>query len=215
MISIYFIVFNIILGTQNTSFVTNLVIGVVTWNWFSNVVHHSMMSICDNIHLINQVKIDKLTLPLTVCFMNLFKQIPVFVVMFIYLAFGKNIIFSTLPSFLLLVMIQFFLSFSIGLFLAAILPFYRDFRIPISSGMMLLMFLSGVFYTIDMVPEAIKWLFMLNPVALLINEYRQSLLNGISIQFESIVYLSVVSLVFFSIGKMLVNRFENLYPKLI
>ena len=215
MISTYFVVFNVILGTQNSSFVTNLVVGVVVWNWFSNVIHHSMMAICDNIHLINQVNINKLSLPLTVCFMNLFKQIPVFLVMFAYLGFMRGVIFITLPSFFLLMILQFFVSFSIGLFLASILPFYRDLRIPISSAMMLLMFLSGIFYTIDMVPEGVRWLFKLNPIALLIHEYRDTLLNGSLIGYESILYLSSVSLIFFLIGRSIVNHFENLYPKLI
>ena len=215
MISIYFIVFNVLLGTQNTLFVTNLVIGVVVWNWFSNVIHHSMMAICDNIHLINQVNISKLSLPLTVCFMNLFKQIPVFIIMFAYLGFMKGIILSSLPGFLLLAVLQFAVSFSIGLFFASILPFYRDMRIPISSAMMLLMFLSGIFYTIDAVPPGARWIFKLNPIALLIHEYRQSLLHGSFVSYESIIYLAVVSILFFIVGRTIVNRFENLYPKLI
>ena len=215
MISTYFVVFNIILGSRNITFVTNLVIGVVVWNWFSNVIHHSMMAICDNIHLINQVNINKFSLPLTVCFMNLFKQVPVFLIMFVYLGFAKGILLTSLPGFLILMVMEFAVSFSIGLFLSSLLPFYRDLRIPISSAMMLLMFLSGIFYTIDMVPASIQWAFKLNPIALLIYEYRSVLLDGTSVEIQSILYLVAVSVVFFVIGRTIINRFENLYPKLI
>ena len=215
MISTYFVVFNVLLGSRNTEFVTNLVIGVVVWNWFSNVINHAMMAICDNIHLINQVNINKVSLSLTVCFMNLFKQVPVFIIMFLYLGFVRGIFLVSLPGFFALMVMQFAVSFSIGLFLSSLLPFYRDLRVPITSAMMLLMFLSGIFYTIEMVPAGLRWVFKLNPIALLIHEYRSVLINGGFVEPQSLLYLAMVSVVFFVVGRSIINHFENLYPKLI
>jgi len=63
---------------------------------------------------------------------------------------------------------------------ALLVCFQRDFRLLIQLGTVFMLFISGIFWDINSVQNAelVTWLMRLNPVAALIDAYRQILLYG-------------------------------------
>ena len=63
----------------------------------------------------------------------------------------------------------------------------------IDNGMLLLMFLSGVFFSIDAMAPEVRNILLFNPIALLLKSYREILLNGSMPNFNDLAYVIFIS----------------------
>ena len=98
--------------------------------------------------------------------------------------------------------IQTLLITACGLCAALLVCWQRDCALLIQLGMVFLLFMSGVFWDLNAIqdPELRAWLLILNPMAALIDAYRQVLLLQISpsattllrVLMESLVLLVVI-----------------------
>ena len=83
----------------------------------------------------------------------------------------------------------------ISLFLSAIAVFYRDISFGIGMVMQMWMFLSPVAYPISIVPERYLKLYMLNPMASIIDGYRMVVLHGTAPHLGNLIWIFLVSVV--------------------
>jgi ABC-type polysaccharide/polyol phosphate export permease len=61
------------------------------------------------------------------------------------------------------------------------------------------MYLTPVIYPVDIVPEQYKFVFQLNPMAVIINAYRQTILGGGVPNYSSLtiaLFVSIITLIF-------------------
>ncbi|MEK9878093.1 MAG: ABC transporter permease, partial [Betaproteobacteria bacterium] len=79
-----------------------------------------------------------------------------------------------------LVLVQALLTIACGLLAALLVCIQRDFRLLIQLGTVFLLFMSGVFWDLNAITdESLRdWLMVLNPLATLIDAYRQVLMLG-------------------------------------
>ncbi len=213
MISVFYFVFSALLGRGEGPFIYQLTVGVVFWLWFSNIVSHSVLSILGAGPLITQVYFPKSILPLIVVLVDTFKQSIVILVLltFIGLAHGVSSTWLALP---ILLVIQFIVNFAASLIVAALTPFIPDLRFLVDIGLSMMMFCSGVFYNLDLISEQYRELFLLNPMANLISQYRAVLLQDSWPQWSSLFAIAVVcGLLIFLVSKF-IKKNDRLYPRL-
>jgi lipopolysaccharide transport system permease protein len=115
----------------------------------------------------------------------------------------------------LVLAIQFCLVLGAGSSVAAVVPFVPDLKILINNGLTLLMFLSGIFYSISDAPPSVQPLFLMNPMAALIDTYRQILIEGVWPDWGSLLIVALISAALLSIASFGLRRFDRLYPKLM
>jgi lipopolysaccharide transport system permease protein len=65
----------------------------------------------------------------------------------------------------------------VALILAPLDVNYRDVRMLIPFATQMVMFVSPILYSATVVPERLRWLFDLNPIAVIANSVRWSLLT--------------------------------------
>lgn len=70
------------------------------------------------------------------------------------------------------------IALGITWFLSAVGVFVRDTSPIVSPISMVLMFVSGVFFSLDALPPKMKFMFQLNPLAIIIYQARQAMLHG-------------------------------------
>jgi len=70
------------------------------------------------------------------------------------------------------------LSLGLGWFLASLGVYIRDIGQGISIVVQMLFFLSPVFYPVNIVPEPFRSVILINPLTLILTEFRQTLLWG-------------------------------------
>jgi lipopolysaccharide transport system permease protein len=63
-------------------------------------------------------------------------------------------------------------GYAIALWLAPLNAVYRDIGIALPFVMQVAMYMSPIVYPASLVPEKIRWLFLLNPVAVMVDSMR-------------------------------------------
>jgi len=92
-------------------------------------------------------------------------------------------------------------------------PLLPDLKVAIDNGLMLLFFLSGVFFDINQVQEPVRSYLLLNPMAVLIDEYRNVLLAGSWPQPMRLLGPTVLALVLGLGALAILHRLELRYAK--
>ena len=170
-----------------------LLCGLVPWKWFSSTLNSGSRSIIANAGLINQVYLPKYIFPLIVVVINTFKFILVFPVLLLILIISGFELSPCWWSLLPVLVIQLLMVASCTCLLSCLVPYVPDLRYVIDNGMLLLMFLSGVFFSIDAMAPEIRSILLLNPIALLLECYREILLEGSMPNLNDLAYVIFIS----------------------
>lgn len=124
--------------------------------------------------------------------------ISIAVLLIVHLLLGGVLTLSMLwaPAILLPLLL---LALGCGWWLASLGVYLRDIGQLIQLAMTVLLFLSPIFYPLELLPEAVRsWLY-LNPLTLIVSEFRNVMLWGGTPDFSALgVYFLVSLLVFFS-----------------
>lgn len=211
---VFYLVFGVFFQRGGEGFAPFLLVGIVAWLWFASSVSRCMVSILGARQMMSQVYIPKLIFPIVELSVCAVKQLVVFTLLLLFLLAinGANKEWMFFP---LIVCVQMLLILAVGLWVSAIVPFVPDLRVFVPPGLQMLMFCSGVFYSVDMMPDSVKEYFLLNPVANLIFQYRLVLLEGERPQFGSLAIIGGASLCFILTALLFLKRFDRIYPRLV
>lgn len=215
LMMVYYLVFGILIERRPLDFIPYLLVGLVSWAWFSNTVNHASTSIISEGHIITQLRFPSILLPATIIVMDFLKYLFVLLVLMIFLFF-----YGISPDYhhtalILVIAVQLLFSGSCAILFAGIIPFVPDLRHVVPQLLLVMMFLSGIFYYTDVIPDEYLGYFFLNPMARLINEYREILLSGNWPNFAALGYLAIESLILLFVGCYILSRADSTYPRLI
>lgn len=213
MISVFYLVFSTLLNRGDENFIYYLMVGVVFWLWFSNIVSHSVLSILGAGPLITQVYFPKIILPLIIVLVDTFKQSIVVLILLLFIGVTHGISGSWLALPVLFVA-QFIVNIAASLTVAALTPFVPDLRFLVDISLSMLMFCSGIFYDLELIAPEYHDLFMLNPIANLITQYRSVLLHGNWPEWSGVIALSIACSLIIFLMASIIKKNDRLYPRL-
>lgn len=173
------------------------------------------MSITQGKGLISQVYLPKTFFPLILIGQNSVKQLFVFMLLFAYLIFDGN-----LPGILWLwlvpiILTQLVLIIAISFVVAFLVPFARDIKYLIDAGLRMMMFGSGIFYSYkDVLIPKHRDIFLMNPMANLIVNYRKVLMEDSTPMVFSLLVISGVSMIIIALMYLLMKRYDNTLTRL-
>ena len=177
MTGVFFFVFTYLRPVSTEGFAYFLIVGVTMWIWFANGVGNSTDSLAGAKGVISQVRLPKLLFPTIAVVSATLKQVFVFMIVLVVI----GAVVGPAPtwfSLLLLAVTQFVYILAVATTVAFVCCWVRDLRFVVRSGLTLTMFCSGLFFDIDTMPHDWQVLFRLNPMAVLIEQYRHVLLLG-------------------------------------
>jgi lipopolysaccharide transport system permease protein len=108
-----------------------------------------------------------------------------------------------------------FFIVAVACLFAAIMPFFPDLRVILENGMLMIFFLSGIFFDMTKLPESVQTYLWLNPMAVIINTYRKILLKGMLPDWHQLLFVLSFSFVILLLALYLYHRFDRIYPKII
>ncbi len=187
MMVVFTIVFTILTVPNIENFPVFVLTGIMAWNFFAASITGSAYTIVGNSTLINKVYFPRELLPASLVFSNLVNFLLTLVVLFGFiLAFGIELtpMVLFLPTILA---IEVMLALGIALIVASVNVFYRDVSVLMDVGVTAWFFLTPIFYQLERIPQSIsflgidvwRWVYMLNPMASIITDYRYVLLYGL------------------------------------
>ncbi|PIZ60742.1 hypothetical protein COY20_00915 [Candidatus Shapirobacteria bacterium CG_4_10_14_0_2_um_filter_40_12] len=77
--------------------------------------------------------------------------------------------------------------------------------------LLLWMYATPVFYPVDLVPDKYRLIFQLNPMAVIINAYRQVILGGGEPKYSSIIIALVLSFIILLFGLSYFKSREKIF----
>lgn len=210
----FYLVFAIGLRKGKPGFVFFLLSGLVPWKWFASNIAQGSISIKANMNIMRQVYIPKYVFIYEIVFLNTIKFLIVFFLLIIFLAFNgfyPSIVWLSLPF---IVFVQMILIISTSGFIASILPLIPDLKYIVDNGLVFLLFASGIFFDIQEMPSDIAMYFKLNPVAILLMNYRAVLLEANWPDFISLIAVTIFSIILLFIAHMILNKYDRQYLKI-
>lgn len=190
-VSVFYVVFVVILGTRNSEFLPFLMVGKLAFVWFSKSVTQASNSIVTGRGLVGKINVSKTLFPMAVVQEGLYRQAAVFALMFIYLLVDGYPITITWLYLVPLMVANYIMIVACALVGACLVCMARDFAPLIGLGMMFLMFTSGIFWDVRELADPTKTDLILaaNPLAFILDGYRQILMHGIPPDMMHLFYI--------------------------
>ena len=153
-------------------------IGILGWNWFQTSLVMATSAITDNRGLIRRPGFPAAILPAVTVATNLLHYLLALPVLLAVLLLSGVQLTWAAAAFPLIVALQFLLTLSLAYVLASVQVTFRDVQHLLGIVLMLLFYLTPVFYAVSNVPAQYRELYQLNPVARLLEAGRDVLLEG-------------------------------------
>lgn len=212
---VFVFVFGILLETGPDDFVAFLLVGLVCWQWFGNTVQHAMSAILEGGALMDQVHLPKLFFPAVVIVMDAakFGFVLSMLLVFLYVCgFAPDIHWLALPLVLLL---QLLFITGVALLAAALVPLLPDLRFIIAAALQLLFFVSGIFFSGDTIATDYQSIFYANPMAVLIESWRDLLMHGHWPDVGRLVWIGLLASLLLGMASLLLARLDQIYPRVV
>jgi lipopolysaccharide transport system permease protein len=213
-LGIFYVVFVGIRKSSSENFVQFLLIGLILWQWFKSAISQSSSVILYQINLLRQVRIPAWLFPVIKVSASTVKFAIVFVILLLFLwatGFAPNLNSLYMIE---LIFIQFLLINGVVLCLASIVPFVPDIHVVVDNLLLGLFFLTGIFFPLSSVPEPFQSYLYLNPMAKIIINAREILIENKAPNQMDLLYVFIIAVTLILIGLRLFHRFQNSYAKL-
>jgi len=183
--------------------------GLLPWIWFSTSLNSAGYLFVNNRDLLRRPNFPASTLVLTNILSNLLHFLvflPILVLLLVFYDRGLDLGLVFLP---LLIFIQLTLTIGLGLIVATLNVFYHDVQHMVSVAVMLVFYLTPVFYKVQIIPERFQLVYGLNPLAQLIQNYRRVFFYGMMPDWKELLVSGFMSIAVLGIGYWVYRRWLN------
>ncbi len=215
---IYTFISKIAFRTGGEFFPVFVLIGFVTWGFFSLMVLGSIKIIKNNSHIVSKIYIPKYILLLKQSFVYCFKTGIAYVLVMVLILFFKVPLTFYMLWVIPLFIILYIICFGFSLFLMHFGVYVEDLHNLTVIVLKLMFYMSGIFYqlrNIDMEAIYVDILINVNPAAFMIEQFRIVLLEARNPNMPILLLWLLIGLLVSSIGIRLIQRHENTYAKVI
>ena len=210
----YYLVIAVIFKSGGPDYVPFLLIGLTLWQWFKSCVSHGSYSIWQQLTLIRQVKLPLQVFPSVQILADTVKFLCILALLLVVLwssGYPPNITYLALLPVLLVELV--FVAAATYV-VAAIVPLVPDLRFVIEQVLQVLMFLSGVVFSLEGLPPSLRRWFALNPIVELVDAGRGILIHAQWPNWSALGRVALVSLALYAFGAYLITRLTPRYVKL-
>ncbi|WP_272475075.1 ABC transporter permease [Baekduia alba] len=170
-------VFSSVLDLGIPDFPVYVFSGLVAWSAFSTGLSAASTSLIDQRHLVFQPRLPPAVLPVVaviVPFVDVLMAAPVLLLMLIF----SGELHATALLFPLVLAVQLVLMVGLAWLVAPASVYVRDVPNIVTLGLMVLFYLTPVFYSLHRIPQQYEWLLQLNPMTTFL-ELDRALLLGL------------------------------------
>jgi lipopolysaccharide transport system permease protein len=189
--------------------------GLLAWNLFTSVISRGMASLVSNAALVSKVFFPRILVPFSTSCSALVDFGVAFGMLGVLLGIyglrpGPEIFL--MPIWLLLLLL---LANGIGSVASAMMVHYRDVQYVVPFVLQFLLYASPVGYALNNVPHRYRWIFDINPITWILEEFRWSLLRQPAPSGLFILLSVVVCVGIFVIGSLIFEQMERSFADVI
>ena len=188
---------------------------LLPWTYFSLAVSQAGNSLVGHAHLITKVYFPRVAIPVSATLSGL---VDLFIASFVLLGMmfyyripiGWGLLLC--PA---LVVPLVMLALGVGMILASLNVKYRDIKYTIPFILQMWLFITPIIYPTSIIPERLRFLVALNPVAGIIDAFRASILPTRQVDWQSLGISIALSLFIFVAGLVYFRKTERHFAYII
>jgi lipopolysaccharide transport system permease protein len=208
LLGVLVFVFSNVLDLGIDNYATFVFTGLIAWSWFATGITSATSSLVGQRHLLFQGRFPAAVLPvvaLTVPLLDVLLALPVLLVL-VATSHGLPWTIAFVP---LLIVLQFVLMAGLAWMSAAASVFFRDVPNVVGVALLLLFYLTPVFYGLRDLPGEFQQLLQLNPLTTIVEAYRAALLGDPAPGTGRLAAVLGASVLAAMVGYVLFNRVEH------
>lgn len=209
-LAVYTIVFSVIMRAGIEDYYLFLFVALIPWIFFSSSLTGGTGCIISQKEMVKKIYFPREILPIahvTCQLVNMFFSFAVvFAVLFLS---GKGIEPTVLPYLIPVVFAEYLLALGIAFVTSSITVYFRDLEHILVIIAMAWQFLTPVMYSIEMVQEDIRPIFLLNPMSSVIIAYRDILYYKQAPDLHTLLTAIVLGATLMIAGWFLFGRLER------
>lgn len=176
-LAVYAFIFPLILKTTQPYYVIFVCVGLIPWTFFTATISQSTWTIVGNGNIVKKVYFPREILPISVVTSNMVNfLISTIIIVAFCLIYGlgltKYIIFYPI-----ILIIQYIFQLALSFVLSAVTVYFRDLEHFVQIALMLLFYATPIVYSGESIPDAFKFIITVNPMAHIIEGYRDIFYN--------------------------------------
>jgi len=181
---VYWVVFDLILGTGIPNFPIFLLSGILVWNLFATSLGSATSSVVANAGLVRKVAFPREILPLAsvgAALVHFFLQAIVLVMALVI--FQYNVAWSYLPLLPVALFALLFFVAALGILLGSINVYLRDTAHFVELALIAWFFMTPIVYPYETVAAKLgnhSWLFLLNPITDIVLTFQRAIYGQVS-----------------------------------
>lgn len=209
LLAVMNVVFSYFFASSIPHYTIYLFSGFIQYQFFNSATTGAMQSLYNNAPIFSKIKVNKLYFVVS---NNVSYFISYLCTLFIYFIFIYADKMSPSPRQLLLIWPVLYLtaiSFAVGLILATVFIFLRDVKYIYPVAMRILMYASGVFYNVKVLPEKVQAALWLNPLYLSIHYFREIVIEERIPGVQYHAYMLGYMLLLLAVALLLFKKLED------
>lgn len=209
LMGVYTLVFSVYMKINIPNYSAFLLSGLLPWAWFSTGLMQGTSAILDGRMYVGKTIFPAevlIIVPVCSTFVNFLFSLPLLVLVVLLSHVSLGLPLLALP---LVVFAQTLLMVALLFFIATSNVFYRDLQQLMTYAIMLLFYLTPVFYQLSSVPQTFRIFVQSSPVTALIHSYQQIFYANSWPDFLSLGYLYAASIVLLLLGHAFFKRHKE------
>lgn len=208
-IAVYAFVFGKILNVNEENYTVFICCGLIPWTFFSTAINRCAFVMIENSNVLKKVYFPREIIPISVVISEAINFIISSVIILCFVIFsGLGISFTWLfYPFILLVLYVFLIA--ISFVVSSITVYFRDLQHFIGVFLQLLFYATPIAYSAKRVPEQFSWIIKYNPVAYIIEGFRDIFIHHNIPDISALFGVLLVSMFMCVIGYVIFNNLQK------
>jgi ABC-type polysaccharide/polyol phosphate export permease len=194
-------------------YVVHLISGLLPWLWFSSSLLEASGSIIGGGNLIKKVLFPAEVLPLVVVLSNFIHFLLSLPILFLFMILFKRPIGLAMLSAPIVMLIQMVFTIGLAFMLSALCVHYRDVQHILGNLITLWFFMTPIVYSVKQIPEILRFIININPVAPLILGYQSIFYNNQLPDFGQLSIVALMSVLTYLLGASMFERYRGMFAE--
>ena len=213
MLLVLYGVFSLILTQKIDHYILFLLLGIILWNFFVESTNISMSNILAKRELLKAVYFPRKNLVISSCLNALFTLVFNFAVFSLFLIFFRIQFNWVMLFFVIPISLLYILSLGVSYIISALYVKYRDivhiWEVVLQVGF----WITPIIYSIKMIPAKYINIYMMNPLARIIDDSRDIIIYGKSPELLSIIITALISIIIYVIGYYIYKKKSDYFAE--
>ncbi len=171
-IAVYAFVFGVILGAEEENYAVFICCGLIPWTFFSAAINRTAFTMIENGNILKKVYFPREILPISVVTAEAVNFVISSIIILCFVIFSGIGFSWTWIFYPLLLVVMYIFLIAVSFFVSSITVYFRDLQHFIGVFLQLLFYATPIAYSTERVPASFSWVVKLNPVAYIIEGFR-------------------------------------------